>query len=137
MNEKLLMNALIKVVSILHFHAKLYRYSKRNVPALADNEVKTERVEPCIDAQSLCFGVQELKPPPTVCSLKLDHYRIFNTFNNRLPLEVPLSHWIFEVNLCSYGTVSSILDNLKIEKFSSPSAPTIAWVSLNYKNNDS
>ena len=64
MNEKLIMNALIsKVASVLQFHTKLYRYSKRNVSALADNEVKTERVEPCIDAQSSCFGVQELNVP--------------------------------------------------------------------------
>ena len=41
---------------------------------LADNEVKTERVEPCIDAQSSCFEVHELKRPPIVCCLKLDHY---------------------------------------------------------------
>ena len=81
MNEKLIMNALIKVACVLHFHAKLYRYSKRNVSALADNEVKTERLEPCIDAQSSCFGVHQLKRPPIVCSLKLDHYQIFNTFN--------------------------------------------------------
>ena len=80
MNEKLIMNALItKVVPVLQFHAKLYRYSERNVSALADNEVKTERVEPCIVAQSSCFGVHELKRPPIVCSLKLDHYRIFDT----------------------------------------------------------
>ena len=59
MNEKLVMNALIKVVSVLHFHAKLYRYSKRNISALVDSEVKTERVEPCIDAQPSCFGVYE------------------------------------------------------------------------------
>ena len=60
MNEKLVMNALIKVVSVLQFHAKLYRYSKRNVSTLADNEVKIERVEPCIDVQSSCFGFHEL-----------------------------------------------------------------------------
>ena len=53
----LIVNALIKVVSVLQFHAKLYRYFKRNVLALADNEVKTERVESCINAQSYCFGV--------------------------------------------------------------------------------
>ena len=71
MNEKLIVNALItKVAFVLQFHAKLYRYSKRNVSALAD-----------IDAQSLCFRVQELKRPPIACSLELDHYRIFDTFN--------------------------------------------------------
>ena len=48
--------ALIKVASVLHFHAKLYSYSKRNVWALAGNEVKTERVEPCIDAQPRVLG---------------------------------------------------------------------------------
>ena len=52
MNEKLIMNAMIKVMSVHQFHAKLYRYSQRNVSALADNEVKTKRAEPCIDAQS-------------------------------------------------------------------------------------
>ena len=52
MNEKLVMNALIKVVSVLQFHAKLYRYSQRNVSALADYEVSTKRAERCIDAQS-------------------------------------------------------------------------------------
>ena len=41
-----------KVVSVLQLHAKLYRYSLRNVLALADNEVKTKRVEPCTDALS-------------------------------------------------------------------------------------
>ena len=76
-NEKLIMNALIKVASVLQFHAKLYRYSKKNISALADNEVKTERAR----AQSSCFKVHELKRPPVVCSLKLDHYRIFDTFN--------------------------------------------------------
>ena len=53
MNEKLIVNALIKVASVLQIHAELYRYCQRNVSALADNEViKTERVEPCIDTQS-------------------------------------------------------------------------------------
>ena len=80
MNEKLIMNTLIKVASVLHFYGKLYRYSKRNVPALVKNEVKTERVEPYIDAHSSCFEVPELKRPPIVCSLKLDHYQIFDTF---------------------------------------------------------
>ena len=80
---------------MLHFHGKFYRYSKRNVLALADNEVKTERVEPCIDAQFSCFGVHELKRHPIDSSLKLDHYRIFDTFNIRQPLEVPSSHWNF------------------------------------------
>ena len=52
MNEKLIMNALIKVcLSVLQFH-KETRYFQRNVSALADNEVKTERAEPYIDAQS-------------------------------------------------------------------------------------
>ena len=95
---------LIKVASVLQFHAKLYRYSK-----------------PCIDAQSSCFGVHELKRPPIICSLKLDHYRIFDTFNIRWPLKVPPSHWIFEVNFFSYGAVSSVLGNFKIETFSSAS----------------
>ena len=63
MTEKLIMNALIKVVPVLYFHAKHYRYSKRNVLVLADNEVKTKRVGPCIDAQSSYFGVHELKRP--------------------------------------------------------------------------
>ena len=50
MNEKLIMNALIKVASVLQIHAELYRYCQRNVSVLADNEViKTERVKPCID----------------------------------------------------------------------------------------
>ena len=84
MNEKLIMNALIKVASVLQFHAKVHRYSKRNVSALPDNEVKTERGEPCIDAQSSCFGVYELKRPPIVCSLKLDQYRIFDTSSSIL-----------------------------------------------------
>ena len=79
MNEKLIMNALIKVVSVLHFQAKLYRYSIRNISVLADNEVQTERLSPCID--SLGFTSQNV--PPIVCSLKLDHYRIFDTFNIR------------------------------------------------------
>ena len=83
MNENLIMNALINVASVLHSHTKLYRYFKGNVSALAENEVKTERVEPCIDAQSSCFGVHELKRPPIICYLKLDHYRIFDTFNVR------------------------------------------------------
>ena len=53
MNEKLIVNALIKVASVLQIHAELYRYCQRNVSVLADNEViKTERVEPCIDTQS-------------------------------------------------------------------------------------
>ena len=86
MNEILIANALIKVVSVLQFHAKLYRYSKRNVLAFADNEVKTERVEPCINAQSYCFG--GLKRPPIVCSRKLDHYRIFDNFNISQTLEL-------------------------------------------------
>ena len=34
-----------------------------------------------LGTQSLSFGVPELKCPPIVCSLKLDHYRIFETFN--------------------------------------------------------
>ena len=41
-----------KVASVLQLQAKLYRYSQRNVLTLSDNEVKTERVEPCTDAQS-------------------------------------------------------------------------------------
>ena len=81
MNEKLIMNALIKRAPVLHFHTKLYRYSKRNISALEDNVVKTKRVKPCIDTQSLCFRVHKLKCPPVVCSLKLDHYQIFDTFN--------------------------------------------------------
>ena len=90
--EKLIMNALIKAVSVLQFHAKLYRYSQRNVLTLADNEVKTERVEPCTGAQSWCFGVHELKRHPVVCSLKLDHYQFFDTFNICQPFEVhPIS----------------------------------------------
>ena len=52
MNEKLIVKALIKVASVFQFYTKLYRYSLRNVSALADNEVKTERVEPCINTQS-------------------------------------------------------------------------------------
>ena len=52
MNEKLIVNALVKVASVLQFHAKLYRYSQRNVSALADNEVKAVRVEPCKNARS-------------------------------------------------------------------------------------
>ena len=52
MNEKLIVNALIKLASVLQFHAKLYRYSQGNILALADSEVKTERVEPCINGQS-------------------------------------------------------------------------------------
>ena len=53
MNEKLIVNVLIKVASVLQIHAELYRYCQRNVSVLADNEViKTERVEPCIDTQS-------------------------------------------------------------------------------------
>ena len=52
MNEKLIVNALIKLASVLQFHAKLYRYSQGNVLALADSEVKTERVEPCINGQA-------------------------------------------------------------------------------------
>ena len=52
MNEKLIVNALIKLAYVLQFDAKLYRYSQGNVLALADSEVKTERVEPCINAQS-------------------------------------------------------------------------------------
>ena len=121
MNEKLIMNALIKVASVLQFHGKQYRYSKRNASTLAHNEVKAERVEPCIDAQSSCFGIHELKHPPIVCSLNLDHYRssILLTFANLS--KYPPSHWIFEVNLCSYGAVSSILGNFIIEKFSNPS----------------
>ena len=61
MNEKLIVNALIKVASVFQFYAKLYRYSQRNISALADNEVKTERVESCMNTQSQCFGVYELK----------------------------------------------------------------------------
>ena len=86
--EQFIMNALIKVASVLQFHAELYRYSQRKISDLADNEGKTERVEPCIDAQSWCFGVYELKRPPTACSLKLDHHRIFNIFNILKALEV-------------------------------------------------
>ena len=52
MNEKLIVNAMIKLASVLQFHAKLYRYSQGNVLALADSEVKTERVEPCINGQA-------------------------------------------------------------------------------------
>ena len=52
MNEKLIVNALIKVASVFQFYAKLYRYSQRNISALADNEVKIERVESCINTQS-------------------------------------------------------------------------------------
>ena len=81
MNEKLIINALIKVPSVLQFHTKLYLYSKKNVSALADNKVKTERVEPSIDAQFSGFGVHELKCSPIVCYLKLDRYQIFDTFN--------------------------------------------------------
>ena len=77
------MNALIKVASVLPFHAKLYRYSKRKVSALADNEIKTKRVEPCIGAQSSCFVVHELKHLSIACSPKQDHYLIFDTFNIR------------------------------------------------------
>ena len=56
MTEKLIMNVLIKVLPVLYFYAELYRYSKRNVAVLADNEVITKRVEPCIDAQSSYLG---------------------------------------------------------------------------------
>ena len=42
-NEKLIVNALIKVVFVFQLPAKLFRYSQRNVAALADNEIKTER----------------------------------------------------------------------------------------------
>ena len=52
MNEKLTVDALIRVASVLQFHAKLYRYFQRNVSTLADNQVKTERVKPCTDTQS-------------------------------------------------------------------------------------
>ena len=52
MNKKLIMNAMIKEASMLQFHAKLYKYSQRNVSALTENEVKSERVKPCIDALS-------------------------------------------------------------------------------------
>ena len=38
MNEKLIVNALIKVASVLQIHAELYRYCQRNVSVLADNE---------------------------------------------------------------------------------------------------
>ena len=41
-----------KVVSLLQFYRKLNRSSERNILALADSEVKTERVERCIDTQS-------------------------------------------------------------------------------------
>ena len=51
MNEKLIVNALIKLASVLQFHAKLYRYSQGNVLALM-KLFKNERVEPCINAQS-------------------------------------------------------------------------------------
>ena len=77
---KLIMNASIKVAFVFQFHTELYRYSQRNISVLADNDVKTERVKSCIDAQSWCFGVHELKCPLTVCSLKLDHHQILNTF---------------------------------------------------------
>ena len=40
-----------KVASVLQLHAKLLRYYQTNVLALADSEAKTERVEPCTDAQ--------------------------------------------------------------------------------------
>ena len=70
MNEKLIMNVLItKVAPVLQFHANSTDIPQ--ISALADNEVKTERVEPCIVAQSSCFGVHELKRPPIVCSVKL------------------------------------------------------------------
>ena len=52
MNEKLIVSPLNKVASLLQFHKKLDRSSQRNVLALADKEVKTERVERCTDAQS-------------------------------------------------------------------------------------
>ena len=55
------MNAMIKEESMLQFHAKLHKYSQRNVLALTENEVKSERVEPCVDAPSWCSGVHELK----------------------------------------------------------------------------
>ena len=74
------MNASIKVAFVFQFHTELYKYSQRNISVLADNDVKTERVNPCIDAQSWCFGVHKLKHPPTVCSLELHHHQILNTF---------------------------------------------------------
>ena len=49
---EIIVSALNKVASMLQFHKKLNRYSQRNVLALADSEIKTKRVERCIDAQS-------------------------------------------------------------------------------------
>ena len=52
---------------------------------------------------------------PIVCSLKLGHYiesLILLTFAN-LQKYTP-SHWVFEVNLCLYGAVSSVLGSFKI-----------------------
>ena len=79
MNEKLIMNALRWGLSF-NFTQNSTDIPKETFRNLADNEVKTE---PCIDAQSSCLGVDELKRPPVVSSLKLDHYWFFDTSNIR------------------------------------------------------